>query len=148
MCSAGSFNPNKDLCRGDVNFCKQYALYQIRHSKTIQFSEQTLTVPIRYIAGSHLCPVSACRIAFYNAPCLANRPAFQYAKSGTLKSMLYPQFSRTIKKNVLAVVELNPSGYGSHSFRCGGVTLALACNIPSELIKFHGDWRVKRICCT
>ena len=31
--------------------------------------------------------------------------------------------------------------YAGHSFRRGGASLALACNLPTELIKLQGDWR-------
>jgi len=43
-------------------------------------------------------------------------------------------------KSVLAKLGLDSAKYAGHSFRRGGASFALACNIPPDLIKLQGDW--------
>ncbi len=50
--------PQAYLRRRDVSFLAQGATLHILHSKTIQYRERELLVPIPHIPGSHLCPTT------------------------------------------------------------------------------------------
>ena len=138
--SCSMFRKDRDLCRGDLSFYVDYALIKIRHSKTIQYRERGLSIPIPRLRNSNLCPVSACCLSFLDAPCLPDQAAFQYRVNERIRPIIYSNFLSRLKR-ALSEEGINPSGYAGHSFRRGGATLAFTSGLPSELIKLHGDWR-------
>ena len=46
-----------------------------------------------------------------------------------------------IVKACLAELGIDSSGYGSHSCRRGGATVAVAANVDLHLVKRHGNWK-------
>ena len=60
--SVSSFKPEKQLNRKNIVYDKEIniLLITIKWSKTIQFGERHLIIPIVAISGSSLCPVKAC----------------------------------------------------------------------------------------
>ena len=53
--------------------------------------------------------------------------------------MTYTQLQNCIKEGV-SRLGLDPSAFSSHSLRRAGGTWAFRSQVPSELIKSHGDW--------
>ena len=49
----------KDLCISDVTFVANGAVISVKHTKTIQFKERKLDIPIPAIKDTILCPVKA-----------------------------------------------------------------------------------------
>ena len=70
------FNPLKHLRRSDIVFYPGWAIVINRWSKTIQFSQRLLTVPLPLIPGHPLCPYSALQHAFKLVPATLSGPAF------------------------------------------------------------------------
>ena len=70
------FNPVKHLGRSDIVFHTGWATVINRWSKTIQFSQRLLTVPLPLIPGHPLCPYSALQHAFKLVPATLSGPAF------------------------------------------------------------------------
>ena len=58
----------KVLSRGDVTFSPAGMCLNIRHTKTIQYGERSLTIPIPRLEGHVLCPVQATFRAFQMTP--------------------------------------------------------------------------------
>ena len=136
------FDPSKHLRRGDILFFTDWASIINRWSKTIQFSQRILTVPLPRIAPHPLCPYSALRHAFGLVPAPLSGPAFIIPASteGGLTPLTYGKFDCLLKL-VAAKTNLDPSQVSGHSFRSGGATLAFQAQIPAELIKRLGDWQ-------
>ena len=132
------FNPSKHLRRGDILF------FTDRWSKTIQFSQRILTIPIPHIGQHPLCPYTALKHAFRLIPAPVSGPAFVIPASteGGLIPLTYGKFNSLLKL-LTAKMNLDPSQFSGHSFRSGGATLAFQAQLPAELIrdlKHRGRW--------
>ena len=57
--SACTFKPDQQLRRSDFQFCPWGILILVCWSKTIQFREKIVQLPLPYIPGSPLCPATA-----------------------------------------------------------------------------------------
>ena len=135
------FNPLKRLRRSDIMFYPGWAIVVNRWSKTIQFSQRLLTVPLPLIPGHPLCPYSALQHAFKLVPAPLSGPAFVLPahSSRGLIPFTYGKF-KGLLKSVASTAGLDPSRISGHSLRAEGATLAFQANIPEELIKRLGDW--------
>lgn len=137
------FNPNKQLCRSDVAVGSHGLLVTFRWSKTNQFGGRAHVVPILEIPGSLLCPVTAFKNMLKMFPGEPNDPAFfikdPVNAAGVKKPVTYGLLQKFIKAGV-AKLGLDPRAFSSHSLRRAGATWAFQSQVPSELIKSHGDW--------
>lgn len=117
---------------------------QVSHTKTIQFRQRILSIPLPEIAGSSLCPVAALRqhFAINRLSISSQTPLFSVWCNSLRKHkpITYAQFSSFLKSCVL-YLGLDPATFSPHSFRRGGASFAFACGVPSELIQLQGDWK-------
>ena len=133
------FDPAKHLRRGDILFFTDWASIINRWSKTIQFSQRILTVPLPRIAQHPLCPYTALRNTFRLVPASLWGPASIPASTEEgLTALTYGKFDSLLKL-LAAKTNIDPSQVSRHSFRSGGATLAFQAQIPAELIKRLGD---------
>jgi hypothetical protein len=98
--SVKSFNPNKQLCRSniEINSKKIYILLiNTSWSKTIQFGELNLVVPLISIPDSPLCPVKAYHNMISLVPTANNSPAFCLFKHHKVLPVTYFQFQKVFK---------------------------------------------------
>lgn len=134
------FDPKKHLCQSDVNFSPSGAILSIRWSKTIQFQQRVLQIPLPRIANSPFCPSGALllcinRLTRQKTPL----PLFCYITPTGVKPLTHGGFVSFLR-NCLDRLGLKSSLYSGHSLRRGGASFALQCGLPSELIKLQGDW--------
>ena len=138
---AGSFSPNKHLCRSDLIVHHWGLEVKVRWSKTIQNHERTLSVPIPLIPGHPLCPVTAVIKAFSLSPTAPPvGPAFVVPGLSQLMPLSYPQFVKHLRK-LLTRLGLRAQLFAGHSFRRGGASFALQAGLPGDVIMQLGDWR-------
>ena len=118
------------------------AFLRILATKTIQFAQRSLNIPLPVIPGSILCPVAALHIHLKLNQVPASAPLFSVRSSDSesVQAITYPQFSRFLARSLQAI-GADPSEFSPHSFRRGGATFAFDCGLPAELIKLQGDWR-------
>ena len=130
-----------------LRFFPHGAYLHISQTKTIQFAQRALSIPLPLIPGLALCPVAALEkhLELNNVP--SSDPLFSVRVPGSasFQPITYSQFSRFLAKSIQAV-GVDPSSFLPHSFRRGGgggggPTFAFDCGIPAELIKLQGDWR-------
>ena len=135
------FSDTKHLHREDVLAYSWGLALEICWSKTIQFRERELLVPLPHLPGHPLDPTQAIRKAFQvTAKAPAGGPAFVFP--GSLASFTPTKFA-TMLNTALKKLGLDPSAYSGHSFRRGGggATWALESNLPPDAIKLLGDWK-------
>jgi hypothetical protein len=114
---------------------------RLHHSKTIQFRQRTLDLPLPFIPGHKLCPVTAILTMFNTSKNVnGNQPAFTYQTHSGPKSLSYYQFLKDLKR-ILAELGYNPKQFAGHSFRRGGATCAMQAGVPGEAIQLLGDWQ-------
>ena len=141
--SQGDFTPDTFLTRSDFTFVDSAVHVRVRWSKTIQFGQRTVTIPLVAIPSSHLCPVSAVSRAFRLSPgALDTDQAFCWRDSyfGSNRIFVYRDFMHIFQAH-LSRSGLPPRQYGSHSFRRGGATFALEAGVPLDSIAVMGDWK-------
>ena len=140
--SAITFDPDRHLCRSDFTLIRDGVQLQIRWSKTIQFAEKLLFVPLPYLPGHPLCPVSAIFKAFNKTRGAPPRgPAFVIPQRGGGWSPFPPLKFITILRSHLSQLGLQSKEYSGHSFQRGAASWALASGLPGEIIKILGDWK-------
>jgi len=142
--SANKFDPSKQLTKADFKVHSWGILIIIRWSKTIQFRERVVEIPIPCIPYNKLCPTTATNHAFqFTQDDTANTSqAFNWLDhvSHTNKCFTYNMFIAKLKHH-LQLIGINATLYSGHSFRRGGASFAYQSGVPIELIKALGDWR-------
>ena len=134
------FDPDKHLCTSDVIFQNTGAVLTVRWSKTIQFKQRVLLIPLPRIPGSPFCPSTAILLVLSRLPARTTpRPLFCFPLPLGPQPMTHPCFVSHLRIS-LSKLGFNASQYSGHSFRRGGASFALQCGIPTEWIKLQGDW--------
>ena len=133
------FCPSKQLCRGDILVGRHGLLVKYKWSKTNQFGERILQIPVVAIANSKLCPLAAFKNMVRLNPAEAEHPAFVIKNGRRLEPVSYALLQKFIK-DCVATLGLDPNSFSSHSLRRGGATWAFRSQVPGELIKVQGDW--------
>ena len=132
----------KVLCCSHLILNENTAFLRILATKTIQFAQRSLNIPLPVIPGSILCPVAALHtpLKLNQVPTSAPLFSVRASDSESVQAITYPQFSRFLAWSLQAI-GADPSEFSPHSFRRGGATFAFDCGLPAELIKLQGDWR-------
>ena len=139
--SIQEFNPKQHLARDNVSFDAKGALLSVKWSKTIQYQERVLDVPLPFIPKSPFCPSTALWLAMQVTPVSDKSvPVFLISSSSELKPLTYNVFLSRLK-TCLRSMGIDSSKYSGHSFRRGGASFALECGVPVDLIQSQGDWR-------
>ena len=136
--TVGSFDHKTQVCRCDITFHTGYVLLRFRHTKTNQYGQRELTVPLAHLGGSVMSPLLFLAMCKVLSPPGCG-PVFMYKKGPDYVPMTYRVFLDRLKQ-CLTKLGLDPDCFASHSFRRGGATHALACQVPPDMIKQHGDW--------
>ena len=141
------FNSKKQLTKGNFTICPSVTLIAIRWSKTIQFHERVVEIPLPLIPGSSVFSTSAIGHAFcFTAPGSSrDMQAFNWVDSANvLHVFTYTAFVTKLRYH-LSTLGLDPRSYAGHSFSPGGASFAYQSGVPIELIKALGDWRSNTI---
>lgn len=139
--SRSTYDSSKQMSRSLVMCYEDYLLVRVTWSKTIQYCQQTLYIPLSSVPGSILCPVAAYNNLLKAVPVPGNDPAFCYRCGQSYVPLTYPMFVNQFRKWLLDIGILHVNLYSSHSFRRGGATWAFQSGVPHSLIKLQGDWQ-------
>ena len=138
--SISKFDSNKQFCRKDFSVKGHYLVISVRWSKTIQFGQRVLEIPLAAIPHSNLCPVKAFTQMCKSVPAGSNDPVFCKYLGSRLVPITYHEFQSKFRELIFHTGR-DPSLYSTHSFRRGGASFAFESNVSSELLQLHGDWR-------
>ncbi len=134
--TTSSFDCRKQIRRCDIHWEKDSLMLTIRWSKTIQFGEGMLRIPLIRIKSSCHCPVQA----MYQALRLSNAdpegPLFLAQPNGL--PLTVPVFIQALKCG-LQTHSVDSDQYAGHSFRRGGTSWFFQCGIGTETIRLIGD---------
>ena len=139
LVTSGKKHSSKQVSRGDIQLGTNGLMVNFNWTKTIQFGQKVLQIPLVAMTGSKLCPVKAYSNMVSMVPAPNGSPAFVLPSSVGVSPVTYIQF-QTFLRSCINQIGLSPSDYSSHSFRRGGATWAFKAKVPSELIKVQGDW--------
>ncbi len=122
-----------------INFTQEGLLVTLCHTKTIQFGQRRLHIPLPSIL-SNLCPATAyrsCLLALGSLP----TQAFSYREgSGSTCLLTISKFIDTFREIMHLSGDEDPTGFTGHSFRRGGASCAFQAGVPGEIIQVCGDW--------
>lgn len=135
-----SQDQSKCLKREDVSLKENCLTVKFRWTKTIQFGERCLEIPIYRKSSSSLCPYKAYQEMISRFPSNESGAAFIVRCNNKTKPVSYSMLQAFIKK-IIHSIGIDPSGYSTHSFRRGGATWAFKSGVKTELIQLQGDWR-------
>ena len=116
----------------------------VKKSKTIQFSERELYVPIYRVQDPVLCAVTWLERHFAEVPAGAEDPAFLVSDGNKYVPLKYSAF-QSILKFLASSASLPPGRISSHGLRRGGATYLALLGIPLDVIKETGDWRSDQV---
>lgn len=135
-----AFDPSLHLRRRDITFSTAGARILLRWSKTNQFRNRTVTLPLPRIPGHTLCPSQALYHYISLTPgAPQDGPAFVIPRpDGTYQPLSAQGFVLTIK-NALSDI-CDPRTVGGHSLRRGGASFLRSCGVDIDLIRQLGDW--------
>lgn len=137
--SEQAFNPDRQLSRHNIVFSSEGAVIQVNWSKTIQFKDRVLRIPLPLIPSSRLCPSTALWLSLRQGPASDPSP-FQYWQGDRWRRLVYPAFCSHLRQ-CLDRLGFESKRYSGHSFRRGGATFALESGVSPDLVQTQGDWR-------
>ena len=133
--SKETFDPKKQLTRGSVWFDDTLAILTITWSKTIQYRQRAIEIPLFPVPNSPLCPVTLVKalMACRGKP---SRPLFSL-KGGS--PFTYTAFHKKLRQ-VLHKAGYEKNLFSSHSLCRGASLWAYKSGVPEHLIQVQGDW--------
>ena len=139
--SISTFDHRKQWLRKDLLLKDDCMIIRVKWSKTNQFSDRALYIPLVAMPESQLCPVAAYINMVNIVPPNGdkNQPAFCVIKSEKVVAFTYIQLHKMLRECIKRL-GLDPMAYSSHSYRRGGATTAFRAQVPGELIQLQGDW--------
>ena len=138
--SLRQFDPRRHLTRGDVVFTAHGLFVTFRCTKTIQFDERLLHIPLLSISGSPLCPVSNYRRMIELIPAHRSCPVFLLPGPSGVVPLTKRSFVSQFRTCLSHIGVPHADRYHGHSFRRGAASWAFSCGVPGELIQLYGDW--------
>ena len=139
--SLSSFNQAKELSRGkiDIEADGEIVLVLMNYSKTSQFGNKNVVIPLLKNPNSALDPVFHLKELFSRFPLASSHPAFSYIEKGKIKCITYDSFTKELKR-LLNLAGLKADSFSGHSFRRGGATYLYRLGADPLLIQASGDW--------
>ena len=130
---------NFQLSRKQVFLGKNLMLLIFTKTKTIQFGQRALKIPLVAQPDSILCPVRAYKRMLEDIPAPKDSSAFVIPVNRRLTDFTYSRFQKRLK-SLITLTGRNPRLYSSHSMRRGGATTAFMAGVPTKVIQTQGDW--------
>ena len=133
---------DSSLLREDFRFYDWGVIITIKRSKTIQFGERIVEIPIARCSDKRLCAVFWSERHFRQLPADPKDKAFRIptSRGGNLsKPFPYSNFQDTLRL-FANKAGLDACQFSSHSLRRGGCTFLSMCGASIEEIKIRGDW--------
>ena len=115
-----SFDPAKNLCRKDIRLISYGLEAQLKFSKTNQFCEKNIILPMFELQDSPFCPIRAFKLMCKLVPAPPDAPAFFYLQKGSIIPIYAPLVDSYLKRLLTAADISNPECFSFHSCRRGG----------------------------
>lgn len=136
--SQGYFHPSRDIRRVDVPACEWGFMITLRYTKTMQFREKVVDVPLPCLhSDSALCPSHALQRLLECTP--SEDPLGPLFIKTPGKAMTYKDFCAKLSAS-LDSLGIEHSNIKGHSFRRGGATWLAKLGVSIDTIKKNGFW--------
>lgn len=128
------------LLRRDFKFYDWGMILYVRRTKTIQFQERVLEVPVARCHKKELCAVHWAEVHFGQTPAGPDQLAFRLPSGGGRSAPLTYKLYQEMLKLFANKAGLGHVDFTSHSLRRGGCTYLSMAGASIEEIKVRGDW--------
>lgn len=133
------FNEEQHLTRSDIRLGKYLAVVEIRWSKTLQYKQKQLLLPLIPCKHAEICPVYWLRHMLNLVRAGPGAPLFSVPSGEGVKPLTCDQAQNLLRKWV-TMVHVDPIPYSLHCLRRGGATWAIEAGLVGTEIKVMGDW--------
>lgn len=135
-------DPTKILTVGNfvLDRDRGIALVYIPFSKTNQFGQRNLVIPLVKNQCRALDPIYHLDLLFSRTEASHDFPAFSYKVGDRIRFVNYKSFTTKLK-NLLSKAGFSPERFSGHSLRRGGATFLHACGGSILQIQACGDWQ-------
>ena len=135
------FDPEQQFTRADIQVTGplEPIMVDLRWTKTIQFKEKVLRLPVLPVSNKKICPVLWIHYMINTIPAQPTDPAFTIYYQGIKTALSANQLLARLQK-WLKLIKEQEERYSLHSLRRGGATFAFQSNMEHEMIKLLGDW--------
>ena len=129
------------LSRRDIKYHKGVMVMHIKWSKTSQFGEDALQLPMVEIESLEICSVKWCCFMINKIKAKPYHNLFSYKdeQSGRVLPVTYNDLTTQMRQWIAKTVG-NENAFSSHSLWHGGVTTAFHKGIPELAIQTLGNW--------
>ena len=136
--SASKVNLQRTLLRRHIRIDESTdtVYVHVTFSKTIQFGEKDIVIPIPSNLDPAMDPVRHLKALFKMVKCSEDSPAFSHSERNFIT---YNGFTTQLKK-LLKLAGYDPTLYSGHSFRRGGATYLFKLGASILQIQASGDW--------
>ena len=112
----------------------------IKWSKTIQFTQRKLQLPLLLDADSTVCPIKWLLIMLKRILALGLHNLFSFYKHGVIHPVTYRDLTVQLRQWLKDIGVKDYKAFSSHSLRRGSTSHAFNNNVPENMIKILGDW--------
>ena len=123
----------------DISEEDDTVLVLMNYSKTEQFGNKNVVIPLLKNPVKALDPVYHIQELFRRYPLSSSLPAFSYVERDQTKYITYEGFTKELKR-LLTLAGFKADSYSGHSFRRGGATYLYRLGEDPLLIQASGDW--------
>ena len=123
----------------DVEWHPWGVVFRIGKTKTIQFKQYELRIPVAEVKGHKLCLVSILKLLVRYSGTSVGRPLLGWYEKHRFKPASYSWFMSKLKGTCARVGLVGK--FGTHSFRHGGATTLAMIGVSLSQISKRGDWR-------
>ena len=132
------------LSRSAFTFYDWGMMVTVSRTKTIQFKERQLLIPICRVQNKTVCAVHWVERHFDEVKGKPSHPAFMIPEGDDVKPLSYTLFSKILKLTAERA-GIEAERVSSHGFRSGGATFLARLGIELDVIKGRGDWRSDQV---
>ena len=137
----GGFNPKEQLTWADVWWKGEILMVIIRWSKTLQYREKELELPLVPARTVQVCAVHWLKYLRCMVKLKATDPIFSYPSGGKMIPLTYDKLGKMYRDWILRLGITNVENYALHGLRRGGANHALTVGICGEDVQLMGDWK-------
>ena len=131
-----SHDPVHQLSRCDIKYYRNVLVAEIKWSKTNQFGEDKIRVPVVREGISEICLVEWLLYMVHRTPAQAHHNLFSFpGENGKILPVTYKDLTEQLHTWLGTIGELNIDCFSTHSLRRGGITQAFNRRIPEITIQ-------------
>ena len=137
--SQPKFDPTHQLTRECVCVSDNAIVTDISWSKTLQYKQKILPIPLVQLESQVMCPVFWVKKMLSMVPAKASDPFFCYRRGRKLCILTYPRLTYWLDHwtNKAGIDKVR---YTSHCFRRGAASFLAEANISGRMIQLLRNW--------